>query len=195
MDGCGKSTQLRRLAERLTAAGRTVVENAEPGGTSIGRQIRQILLDPENTALSAHCEILLYFANRAQNVDETIRPALAAGAIVLSDRFTDASMAYQGYGRALGAETVEALDRIACREVRPSLTIYLDVDLETSLARARTSKHADRMERLDGAFYDRVREAYRRIAGAEPERVRVVDGRGSIEEVGERVWEVALKYV
>src|ERR1700679_901135 len=135
-DGSGKSTQARLLAERLRGAGRAVLESVEPGGTPIGQQIRRILLDPANKELSATSELLLMFAARAQNVEQWILPALAEGKIVISDRFTDSSLAYQGAGRGLGWETVLDLDRIACHGLVPDLTICVDIDSETGLARA-----------------------------------------------------------
>ena len=137
MDGSGKTTQMRLLAERLRARGRDVLETAEPGGTRIGIEIRRILLDAANQELGPTAEMLLYFACRAQNLDEWITPALAEGKIVLSDRFTDSTLVYQGCGRGLGAEAVMTLDRIACRGLVPDLTLLIDIDLETSLRRAR----------------------------------------------------------
>src|SRR5262249_22454948 len=137
MDGSGKTTQMHRLAERLRKQGRVVLETVEPGGPPISQKIRRILLDAANQELSPTAEVLLYFASRAQNVDEWIKPALERGEIVLSDRFTDSSLVYQGIGRGLGVETVEELDRIACRGLTPDLTILVDVDAEASLARAR----------------------------------------------------------
>src|SRR5438309_6281883 len=136
MDGSGKSTQMHRLAARLRDMGRTVLATAEPGGPPIAMKIRRILLDAANQELGPVTEILLYFASRAQNVDEWIVPALGRGEIVLSDRFTDSSLVYQGYGRGLGADAVMALDRVACRGLKPDLTILVDVDAEVSLARA-----------------------------------------------------------
>src|SRR5512135_3738797 len=133
MDGSGKTTQMHRLAERLRAEGRVVLETAEPGGPPIAQKIRRILLDSANQELSPTTEVLLYFASRAQNVDEWIVPALARGEMVLSDRFTDSSLVYQGIGRGLGAETVTALERIACRGVKPDLTLLVDIDAESSL--------------------------------------------------------------
>src|SRR5580704_5430239 len=183
MDGCGKSTQMRLLAKRLRGAGRTVLETAEPGGTGIGLQIRKILLDSANHELSPTAELLLYFANRAQNVDQWIVPALSSGSIVLSDRFTDSSLVYQGCGRGLGAETVLALDRIACHGLKPDLTLLIDIDLATSLARAQArntrGNRTDRMEEQDAAFYERVREAYFALAEREPARFRRIEGRNT----------------
>lgn len=193
MDGSGKTTQLQRLGERLRAAGRTVVETAEPGGTVIGEAIRRILLDPAHQELSPSAELLLYFASRAQNVDQQIVPALGRGEVVLCDRFTDSTLVYQGAGRGLGSDVVHTLDGIACRGLIPDLTIYLDIDLEASLRRARERNLAgasdqSRMDDQSVEFHRRVREAYRQLAASEPERFRVIDGRGSVETVAEAVW-------
>jgi dTMP kinase len=200
MDGCGKSTQMRRLATRLRAAGRQVVETAEPGGTSIGDRIRAILLDPENHNLSARAEMLLYFASRAQNVEQRILPALSAGHVVLSDRFTDSTMAYQGCGRGLGAENVRMLDRFSCQGVVPDLTVLIDIDLETSLARARARNVSEqqlqtRMDEQSIDFYRKVRAAYARMAAEEPARFRVIDGRARMDEIERRVWEAVAPHV
>jgi dTMP kinase len=199
MDGCGKTTQMRRLGKRLREAGRQVVETVEPGGTEIGLQIRSILLDSANRELSPTTELLLYFAARAQNVDQLIQPALGEGKIVLSDRFTDSSLAYQGCGRGLGAETVLALDRIACRGLKPDLTLLIEIDLATSLSRAearnRHGNRTDRMEEQEAAFYNRVRDAYSALAAVEPDRVRIIDGTLRVESVAERIWDVVSAYV
>src|SRR5579863_7603956 len=137
IDGSGKTTQLRILSEHLRQTGREVVEAVEPGGTEIGRQIRAILLDGRNTHLTPRAELLLYFASRAQNVEEVIRPALDAGKIVLCDRFTDSTLVYQGCGRGLGADVVMTLHQLACQGLDPDLTVFVDIDLDESLARAR----------------------------------------------------------
>ncbi|HTM49719.1 MAG TPA: dTMP kinase [Bryobacteraceae bacterium] len=199
MDGCGKTTQMRQLARRLRDAGREVVETVEPGGTAIGSQIRAILLDSANRELASATEVLLYFAARAQNVEQVIRPALAERKIVLSDRFTDSSLAYQGCGRGLGADTVLDLHRIACGGLRPDLTLLIEIDLDTSLARARArnrqGNRTDRMEEQEAAFYNRVRDAYSALAKAEPERFRVIDGRAGIGQVTEEVWKAVAPHV
>jgi dTMP kinase len=200
MDGSGKTTQLRRLAEHLRAMGRVVLETAEPGGTAIGRKIRRILLDAGNRELSPTAELLLYFASRAQNVEETILPALARGEIVLADRFTDSTLAYQGCGRGLGAETVRALDRIACRGLRPDLTLLLDIGPETSLARARFRNIAEtsaetRMDEQSEEFHRKVHEAYQALAASEPERVRRIPATACVDEVERAVWDVVQRYV
>jgi dTMP kinase len=199
MDGCGKTTQMRRLGKRLRGAGHDVLETIEPGGTGIGSQIRAILLDSANRELSPTTELLLYFAARSQNVDELILPALAEQKIVLSDRFTDSSLAYQGFGRRLGAETVLALDRIACRGLKPDVTLLIEIDLATSLARAearnRHGNRTDRMEEQEAAFYNRVRDAYGALAAAEPDRFRIIDGRAGVDAVADRIWDVVSAYV
>jgi dTMP kinase len=199
MDGCGKTTQMRRLAKRLRREGRTVLETAEPGGTDIGLQIRNILLDSANHKLSPTAELLLYFACRAQNVDEAILPAISAGTIVLSDRFTDSSLVYQGCGRGLGTETVLALDRIACRGLKPDLTLLIDIDLATSLARAearnRRGNRTDRMEQQGAAFYEKVRDAYLALAASEPDRFHIIDGRDRKDQVALQIWKVVSAHV
>src|SRR5712692_3668136 len=136
-EGSGKSTQLRMLAERLRGDGRDVLESQEPGGTPIGMQIRRVLLDPANRELCPTAELLLMFAARAQNVDQWILPALAEGRIVLSDRFTDSTLVYQGAARGLGAALVYDVDRVACRGLVPDLTLVIDIDTEAGLVRAR----------------------------------------------------------
>jgi len=200
MDGSGKTTQLRRLAGRLRSAGRTVLETAEPGGTAIGRKIRQILLDAASQELSPTAELLLYFASRAQNVDETILPALARGEIVLADRFTDSTLAYQGCGRGLGAETVLALDRIACRGLKPDLTLLVEIDVETSLARARARNAAGssgetRMDEQSLDFHRKVFEAYHALAAREPQRIRRIDGNQDMDAVEQQIWKVVSTIV
>jgi dTMP kinase len=200
MDGSGKTTQMRRLAGRLRDRGRTVLETAEPGGTAIGREIRRILLDAANQELSPAAELLLYFASRAQNVDEAIQPALSRGEIVLADRFTDSSLVYQGCGRALGAEAVLALDRVACRGLKPDLTILVDIDVETSLARAHARNSAEshsetRMDEQSVEFHRKVYDAYQALARREPERIKRVDGRLSIDELERAIWEIVSAYV
>jgi len=200
MDGSGKTTQMRCLASRLRNSGRTVMETAEPGGTPIGMKIRRIVLDASNQELCPPAELLLYFASRAQNVDEKIMPALERGEIVLADRFTDSSLVYQGYGRELGAENVLALDRIACRGLRPHLTILVDIDPETSLARAHARNAAEpncetRMDEQSLDFHRKVHEAYHSLAASEPERIKVVNGLASIDEIEREVWATVEPYV
>ncbi len=189
-DGSGKSTQARMLAERLRGEGRAVVESVEPGGTPIGQKIRRILLDPANQELTPTAELLLMFAARAQNVEQWILPALAHGKIVISDRFTDSSVAYQGAGRGLGTSTVLELDRIACKGLIPDLTICIDIDTETGLARALARGGMEtRLEEQAVEFHHKVREAYHQLAQREPQRFRLIDGRGTPEAIAAKVWE------
>ena len=200
MDGSGKTTQMHRLAARLRGMDRTVLETAEPGGPPIAQKIRRILLDAANQELSPTAEILLYFASRAQNVDQWIVPALDRGEIVLSDRFTDSSLVYQGCGRGLGAAAVADLERIACRGIKPDLTILVDVDAESSLARARARNVAEphcetRMDDQSIEFHRRVYAAYHALAAAEPQRVKVVDGRTDIDSIERSVWQIVKAYV
>jgi dTMP kinase len=195
MDGSGKTTQMDRLAARLRGMGRTVVETAEPGGTPIGVKIRRILLDAANQELGATAEVLLYFASRAQNVNELIAPALARGEIVLSDRFTDSSTVYQGCGRGLGLAAIEALEHVACRGLKPDLTLLVDIDPETSLARAHARNAAEpkgetRMDEQSLEFHRKVYAAYHALAAREPGRVRIVNGRAGIDEIEREIWSV-----
>jgi dTMP kinase len=200
MDGSGKTTQLRRLAAHLRALGRAVLETAEPGGTTIGRKIRQILLDARNQDLTPTAELLLYFASRAQNVDESILPALNRGEIVLADRFTDSTLAYQGCGRELGAEAVLALDKIACRDLEPDLTLLLEISPLDSLARARARNSGEaspetRMDEQGLEFHRKVHEAYEALAAREPARVKRIDGTAPADDVERAIWQVVRAYV
>jgi dTMP kinase len=194
IDGSGKTTQMRLLAERLRAAGRGVVETVEPGGTAIGRQIRKILLDPNNAELTSRAELLLYFASRAQNVEQVIRPALAEAKIVLCDRFTDSTLVYQGCGRGLDTAMVLELDRIACAGLAPDITVLIDVELETSMERSRqrnerTASEETRIDEESRAFHARVRDGYLALARAQPGRFVVVGGAPRIGAVAQAVWE------
>lgn len=193
-EGSGKSTQLRMLAARLREAGHDVFETAEPGGTPIGTQIRRVLLDTQNQEMRPTTELLLMFACRAQNVDQWILPALAEGQIVLSDRFTDSSLVYQGIARGLGAEVVYEVDRIACRGLAPDLTLVIDIDTETGLKRARTRNRRTqdvetRLDEQEVSFHRKVRDAYHQLAADEPKRVRLIDGGRDENAVAEDVWQ------
>ena len=194
IDGCGKTTQFRMLAQWLRDRGKDVVETVEPGGTEIGRQIRKILLDPASADMEPRTELLLYFASRAQNVDQVIRPALDSGRIVLCDRFTDSTLVYQGCGRGLDTQVVLDLDRIACRGLKPDMTLLIDIDAETSLLRAkrrneRVGPAESRIDEEGAAFHERVRQGYLALAKAEPDRIVVIDGAAGISEVGQRIRE------
>jgi len=184
LDGCGKSTQLRRLAAALKREGIEALETREPGGTAIGERIRAILLDSSTCGLAPLAEMALMFASRAQHIQETILPALNAGTWVLCDRFTDSSEAYQGGGRKLGSEAVLTLHRVLCGNLQPDLTVLMDSDVAASVARARRRNRArggegdeNRFERENRVFFARVREAYLAIARREPQRVLLLDAR------------------
>lgn len=196
-DGSGKSTQMRILAERLRTRGREVVETQEPGGTGVGVQIRSILLSSDNRNLCPIAEMLLYFAARAQNFDERILPAWERGAVVLSDRFTDSTLAYQGEGRELGPEVVMQLHNIACHGLQPDLTICIDVETEVGLARvrARNGANRDRMDEETVEFHRRVRQMYLKLGQQYPERIKLVDGNGLMEDVSNRIWRVVEQRV
>lgn len=170
-EGSGKSTQIRLLAEFMRARGLSVEVVREPGGTPIGDQVRHVLHDTANTAMSPEAEVLLYSASRAQLVSQRIRPSLAAGRIVLCDRYADSTMAYQGYGRGLDLGMLAALTEIATGGLKPDLTLLLDLDVSAGLSRRRV--RGEEMNRLDleaVAFHERVREGYRLLANADPER-------------------------
>lgn len=170
-EGSGKSTQIRLLAEFMRARGLSVEVVREPGGTPIGDQVRHVLHDTANTAMSPEAEVLLYSASRAQLVSQRIRPSLAAGQIVLCDRYADSTMAYQGYGRGLDLGMLAALTEIATGGLKPDLTLLLDLDVSAGLSRRRV--RGEEMNRLDleaVAFHERVREGYRLLANADPER-------------------------
>ena len=192
-EGSGKSTQMKLLAERLRMKGHTVTENQEPGATDIGRQIRRIMLAPENDLIAPMTELLLMFASRTQAAAEIIRPALGRGEIVLSDRFTDSTLAYQGEARGLGFEKVLAAHKLALGDLLPDLTVCVQVDVEAGLARARQRNSDSQEARLDQQsldFHYRVSAGYQRIAELEPQRFQFVDGSGSIEKVSDRIWKL-----
>jgi len=173
-EGSGKSTQARLLAEALRAAGRQVLVTHEPGATWVGEGIRQLLLHHDEP-LAARAEALLFAADRAQHVQTVLRPALAAGAVVLTDRYVDSSLAYQGGGRELTVGQVRALSRWATEDLRPDLTVLLDLPAGDGLARARGRGAADAMECESLAFHERVRAAFRALAGEDPDRYLVLD--------------------
>jgi dTMP kinase len=194
-EGSGKSTQMQLLVERLRGMGFTVIENQEPGATSIGKQIRRILLDTAHQEMAPMTELLLMFASRTQAAAEIISPALELGHIVVSDRFTDSTLAYQGEARGLGFDTVLQAHRLALGSLLPDLTICIRIDVETGLARAehrnrRSPEDATeaRLDRQSLDFHRRVCEGYEKIAEREPERFRMVDGQGDRAAVAQRVW-------
>ena len=209
LDGTGKSTQLRKLAAALRSTGHKVLETREPGGTATGEKIRRVLLDSSTQDLSPMAEMALMFASRAQHIAEVIRPALDRGQIVLCDRFTDSTEAYQGSGRKLGSEAVLELHRVLCGDLRPDLTILLDSDPAMSVGRARlrnqrnsdrtknssksaAKSHADenRFEQQNRGFFTRVNQGYLAIAARESQRVVTVDARGTPAQTHRRIMEL-----
>ena len=205
LDGTGKSTQVRKLAAVLRNAGYKVVETREPGGTATGEKIRRVLLDSGTTGLDPLAEMALMFASRAQHIAEVIEPALAAGSIVLCDRFTDSTEAYQGAGRKLGSNAVRELHRVLCGNLQPDLTILLESSPEASVGRARRrnqrkakstasrSHDENRFEQETQIFFARVQEGYRAIAKREPKRVVVINAQGTRSQTGAKIRDVVLK--
>jgi dTMP kinase len=199
LDGCGKSTQLERLADKLRARGLAITVTREPGGTPTGEKIRQLLLDTKTAGLSTKAELALMFASRVQHIGEIILPVLAAGNTVLCDRFTDSSEAYQGGGRKLGSEIVLDLHRVLCGDLTPDLTVLMDSDVGASVERARRRNQArsnrdasdeNRFERESSAFFSRVRSCYLEIAKREPGRMVVVDARGTPDQTHAKILEI-----
>jgi dTMP kinase len=183
-DGSGKTTQIRLLVDWLHEQGYEVIVTREPGGTDIGDQIRDVLHDPDNTAMDARTEILLYSASRAQHVAQLVRPALAAGKVIISDRYADSTLAYQGYGRGLHLETLMTITLFATDGLLPDLTLYLDITPEEGLRRRQLG--GDEWNRLDAEaleFHQRARDGYLELIKQEPERWVVIDAARSAEEV------------
>ena len=198
LDGSGKTTQIKRLAAWLTRRGHQPVLLRQPGGTAVGDRIRELLLDSRSRSLDAMTEMALMFGDRAQAIAEIIQPALDAGKIVVCDRFTDSTEAYQGGGRKLGSKVVLDLHRLICRGLQPDLTLLLLPGFESSLARARrrndrmeseTGRDENRFETEQDSFYRRVWEKYREIAAREPQRVVLIEGDLTIDEVHEQIIE------
>ncbi len=174
-EGAGKSSNLEHIYRRLSSAGRDVIQTREPGGTPLGETLRGLLLDRGQSAMADDTELLLMFAARAQHLAELIRPALARGQWVLCDRFTDATYAYQGGGRGIDGERIRLLEQWVQRELRPDLTLLLDLPVEQGLQRAGERSAPDRFEQEQAEFFQRVRSAYRERARLEPERFRIID--------------------
>ncbi len=183
-DGCGKTTQLMLLAKYLKAQGREVVVTREPGARGLGEKIREILLNYDGE-VSSRAEAFMFLADRAQHIDVIVNPAIKSGKIVLCDRHTDSSVAYQGYGRRLDIDEIKRLNSIATNGKKPNMTLIFDIDVETSMARVGDTK--DRMESAGIEFFNRVRNGYLEIAKQEPNRVKVLDASKSIEEIHKNV--------
>ena len=194
-EGCGKSTQVKRLKEELTLRGYEVLLTREPGGTKLAEEIRHLIKDQTFEAPTDRCELLLFLAARAQLVREVINPARERGAWVISDRFSDSTFAYQGYGRGLNVDELKRMNDFACEGLKPDLTFLLEVSEETSLNRRlgrerATSTQADRIESAGREFHHRLAEGFKCLALAEPERIKVIDANLSVDEVWEQIWKL-----
>jgi dTMP kinase len=187
IEGTGKSTHVRLLANHLRGLGHTVVQTAEPGGTSISLKIREVLLSLDSRGMDYMTELLLYNAARVQHIREVISPALRRGDIVISDRFSDSTLAYQGYGRGIDRQVIEALDAVATNSMRPDLTLLLDIDVETGLRRNKEINKNDRLELEDVSFHEKVKKGFHEIAKEEPERIRLIPCSDSIEAVHAKI--------
>jgi dTMP kinase len=198
IDGSGKSTQLRLLAGDLRFKGHNVLTTIEPGGTPLGRRLREAFLETEET-VAPLAELLLFAADRAQHVEFLVKPALAEGKIVISDRYADATVAYQGAGRGFSDKIISQVVRLATGGLNPDLTLFFDLSIEKAISRARLRHHDEavrnRMDAETADFYERVREAYLQIAEKAPERFRVVDANGAVEEIHARVAEIVSAFL
>lgn len=183
-DGCGKTTQLNLLAQLLKEKGQEVIITREPGAKGLGEKVREILLNYDGE-VSSNCEAFLFLADRAQHIDLIVRPAIAQGKIVLCDRHTDSTLAYQGYGRGVDLAQLKMLNGLATSGFVPDLTFVFDIDVETSMARV--GKNKDRMESAGVEFHEKVRSGYLEIAKQEPDRVKVINSKDSIENIFEQV--------
>lgn len=192
-EGCGKSTQVQRLAARLEHFGVPYLVTREPGGTPIGETIRELLqFAPHNSAMTAETELLLFEASRSQLVRETIKPALERGLCVIADRFFDSTTVYQGAARKLDREMVERLNAFVVGDCVPDITFILDVDAGTAASRMQKPRKADRMEQQPAEFYERVREAYRELAKRESKRIVLIDGSRNADQIENEIWEMLL---
>jgi dTMP kinase len=195
IEGTGKTTQAVFLADYLKQKGFRVTKTEEPGGTEIGLQIRKLLLSPESSAMDSLTELLLYNASRVQHIREVIMPLLEMGDIVVTDRFSDSTVAYQGYGRGIDLKLLDALDLISTQKMRPDLTILLDIDVETGLRRNRRVNKDDRIEREDISFHERVRQGFIHIAALSSERIRMVDCSGSVDAVSGEIASIVDEFL
>lgn len=198
IDGSGKSTQLRILASDLRVQGFDVLETREPGGTPLGRSLRKAFLETEEN-VSPLAELLLFAADRAQHIDFLIKPALSEGKIVVSDRYADATFAYQGAGRGFDEKTINQVIKLATGGLKPDLTLFFDVSVENAILRTKSRSNDEtiknRMDSETFEFYERVRNAYLKIAHKEPKRFQVINANNSIEEIKAEVWQIIQKFL
>ena len=195
IEGCGKSTQAKKLAARLRKDGYRVVETREPGGTPFAERVRALLLNTLPEPIAPECEAHLICASRSQHVARVIRPALQGGAVVLCDRFSDSTMAYQGYGRQLDLEVLERLNRFATGKVAPDLTLLLDLPISTGLARRRRERHLNRLDREASGFYQRVRNGYLELAARCPRRIKVINANPDPETVEAEITKIVTRFL
>lgn len=194
VDGCGKSTQARLLADRLVGEGHQVILTREPGGTPLGEKIRTLLLDPHNGEMVSECEVLLYLAARAQHVHEKIMQHLSSGAIVICDRFQEATFAYQGYGRGVDREMLGAMNLFASGGLAPDLTFIFDIPIETAFKRLESMNRAkDRLESEGKCFFERIRQGYCTLSAEAPERIVMLDGTLSPDLIAKKVFGAVVK--
>jgi len=187
IEGAGKTTLIDFIEDLLINAGHDVVKTREPGGTAIGEQIREILLKNENYTLTYDTELLLVFSARAQHIQEVILPALSSGKIILCDRFTDASYAYQGGGRGIDASRINLLEKWVQEDLRPNLTLLFDLDVSIGMQRTKKRSDADRFEREEINFFEKIRNTYLERAKNEPQRFRIINSASSLESVKEQI--------
>lgn len=194
VEGAGKSTLMAYVAEYYIEKSREVIQTREPGGTKAGEQIRAILLDSDNETLTDNTELLLMFAARMQHIDEIIKPALSSEKIVICDRFTDATYAYQGAGRGLDISRIEALENWVQQGLKPDITLLFDLDVETGLRRANQRSDADRFEQEEISFFERIRSCYLERADKDPNRFRIIDASQSFENVKKQIHTILEGY-
>lgn len=187
IEGTGKTTQAHLLSEYLIKKGYTPLLTEEPGGTAIGRRIREVVLSVEHSEMHCITELLLYNASRCQHIKEVLAPALNAGRVVITDRFTDSTLAYQGIGRGINTDFILWLDKFVTGGLRPDLTLLLDIEVETGLKRNRGANKVDRLELEDLEFHKNVRAGFQEIAAKEPARMKVINASGSIEEIHSKI--------
>lgn len=195
IEGTGKTIQSKLLYEYLAKKGYEVTLTGEPGGTRIGLKIRDLLLSIENKGMTPLAELLLYNASRAQHIQEVILPVMNKGAIVITDRFTDSTVAYQGYGRGIDLSIINSIKRMIAADLQPDITVLLDLDVEVGLRRNRGINKMDRLELEDVEFHKRVRNGYLEIATKEPERIKLIDASEGIEQVHNRIIKIITDFL
>lgn len=195
IEGTGKTIQSKLLCEYLIKKGYNAILTEEPGGTQIGHKIRELLLSIEYKGMTPLTELLLYNASRAQHIKEVILPAMNRGAVVITDRFADSTVTYQGYARGIDLNLIDSIEKIVTSGLRPDITILLDLDVETGLNRNRGINKMDRLELEDVEFHKQVRSGYLEIAAKEPERIKLIDASGSIEEVQSKIVKIISDFL